>query len=71
MEPEDESSESSCIEEFFENENIEDTFNERNSEINRNRQLNTRKNLKNDNNLEFEETRQILMNKISLNVAIN
>ena len=78
MEPKDgESSESSCIEEIFENENIEDTFNERNSEINKNRQIKTRENLENDNNLEFEEnrqppeppplnsksTRQILMNK--------
>ena len=78
IEPEDkESSESSCIEEIFENENIEDTFNERNSEININRQIETRENLENDNTSEFEEnrpppeppplnsksTRQILMNK--------
>ena len=48
MEPEDEeSSESSCIEEIF--------GNERNSEINKNRQIKTRENLENDNNSEFEE----------------
>ena len=51
MEYEDEEScESSCTEEIFENENIEDAFNERNSEINKNRQINTRENLENDNN---------------------
>ena len=78
MEPDDEeSSESSCIEEIFENQNIEDIFNERNSKINKNRQIETRENLENDNNSEFEEnrpppeppptksksTRQIWMNK--------
>ena len=78
IEPEDEeNSENSCIEEIFENENIEDTFNERNSEINKKRQIDPRENLENDNNSEFEEnrpppeppppnsksTRQILTNK--------
>ena len=56
MEPDDEeSSESSCIEEIFENENIEDTFNERNSEINKKRQIKTRENLENDSKSGFEK----------------
>ena len=56
---------------------ISNAFNERNSETNKKRQIETRENLENDNNSEFEEnrpppeppppnsksTRQILMNK--------
>ena len=36
---------------------MEDTFNERNSEINKKRQIENRENLENDNNSEFEENR--------------
>ena len=60
-----------------ENKNIEDTFNEQSSEINKKQQIKTMENLENDNNSEFEEnrpppvppppnsksTRQILTNK--------
>ena len=50
-----ENSENSCIEGIFDNKNIEDTFNERSSEINKKQKIKTRENLENDNNSEFEE----------------
>ena len=59
IEPENEensnNSENSCIEEIFKNENVEDTFNEQNSEINKKQQIKTRENAENYNNLEPEE----------------
>ena len=72
-----ENSENSCIEQIFKNQNIEDTFNEHDSEINKKLQIKTRENVKNYNNSESEEirpppeppssnsksTRKILMNK--------
>ena len=45
------------IKEIFKNKNVEDTFNEQNSKINKKQQIETRENVDNYNNSEFEENR--------------
>ena len=52
-----ENSENTCIEEIFENEIVNDTFNEQRSEINQKQQIKTRENVENYNNSESEEFR--------------